>query len=212
MRGTTFTRIGILGTALLAMAGAGCGDLVRQGRGPVQVVIMSLTAASGADPERLGGTLHSDVITNVTRTINGTQVTVPTVFSDHGQVVMSLLLKDPGQPGVASTPSAINQVTFTRYRVSFTRADGRNMPGVDVPYGFDGAITFTVPQDGTVTANFELVRHIAKSEAPLRALQNAAGTISTIAEVSFYGRDQAGNDVAASGSILVDFGNFGDPS
>ena len=35
--------------------------------------------------------------------------------------------------------------------------------------------------------------------------------ISTIAEVTFYGRDQAGNDVSATGSMGVDFGNFGDP-
>jgi hypothetical protein len=35
--------------------------------------------------------------------------------------------------------------------------------------------------------------------------------ISTIADVTFYGRDQAGNDVSATGSIGIDFGNFGDP-
>ncbi len=209
---TSFARISVLGASLLALTSAGCGDVVRQGRGPVQVVIMSLTAASGADPEKLGGTLHSDVITLVTRSVNGNQVQQATIFSDHGQVIMSLLLKDPGQPGLASAPSAINQVTFSRYRVTYRRADGRNVPGVDVPYPFDGAATFTVPFDGTVTANFELVRHIAKNEAPLSALQNAAATISTIAEVTFYGRDQAGNDVTASGSILIDFGNFGDPS
>ena len=27
---------------------------------------------------------------------------------------------------------------MTRYRVEFRRTDGRNTPGVDVPYGFDG--------------------------------------------------------------------------
>lgn len=212
MTRTSFARISVLGVSLLALTSAGCGDVVRQGRGPVQVVIMSLVAASGADPQRMGGTLHSDVITLVTRTVNGTQVQQPTVFSDHGQVVMALLLKDPGQPGIATAPSAINQVTFTRYRVAYRRADGRNAPGIDVPYPFDGAATFTVPLDGTVTANFEIVRHVAKSEAPLSALQNAAATISTITEVTFYGRDQAGNDVTASGSILIDFGNFGDPA
>ena len=145
MTRTLLTRISVLGVSLLALGSTGCGDLVRQGRGPSQVVIMSLVAASGADPERLGGTLHSDVITNVTTTINGTQTTVPTIFSDSGQVIMSLLLKDPGQPGIASTPSAINQVTFTRYRVTYRRADGRNVPGVDVPHAFDGALNQRQP-------------------------------------------------------------------
>jgi hypothetical protein len=203
----------IVTCALLGIASAGCGDLVRQGRGPSQVVIMSLQGASGADPEELGGTLRSDVITNITRTENGAQVTVPTIFNDIGEVVMSLVLKDQGQPGLASTPSAINQVTFTRYRVAYQRSDGRNVQGTDVPFTFDGAVTFTVPAEGTVTAGFTIVRHTAKSEAPLRALRNGGGPIlSTIADVTFYGRDQAGNDVQATGSISIDFGDFGDPS
>jgi len=29
--------------------------------------------------------------------------------------------------------------------------------------------------------------------------------------VTFYGHDQAGNDISATGSIGVEFGNFGDP-
>ena len=39
-------------------------------------------------------------------------------------------------------------MTIDRYRVSYRRADGRNMQGVDVPYTFDSAVTFTVPTQG----------------------------------------------------------------
>jgi len=35
--------------------------------------------------------------------------------------------------------------------------------------------------------------------------------ISTIAEITFYGRDQTGRDVSVTAQMLVDFGNFGDP-
>jgi hypothetical protein len=101
-------------------------------------------------------------------------------------------------------------VTFTRYRVAYRRADGRNTPGVDVPYPFDSAATFTVGEED-VTVTFQLVRHTAKEEAPLRALSNNATIIQTIAEVTFYGRDQAGNEVSATGNIGIAFGNFGDP-
>ena len=52
----------------------------------------------------------------------------------------------------------------------FIRADGRNTPGVDVPYGFDGAFTVDGRRGETATAAFTLVRHIAKQEAPLGAL------------------------------------------
>jgi hypothetical protein len=33
-----------------------------------------------------------------------------------------------------------------------------------------------------------------------------------LARVTFYGHDQAGNEVIATGQIQIDFGNFGDPA
>jgi hypothetical protein len=35
--------------------------------------------------------------------------------------------------------------------------------------------------------------------------------ISTIAEITFYGRDQAGNEVTAVGMMNVNFGDWADP-
>jgi hypothetical protein len=102
-------------------------------------------------------------------------------------------------------------VTINRYRVIYRRTDGRNAEGTEVPYRFDSALTFTVPSDGVATAGFQLVRNTAKWEAPLRALAFDRGFIHTIAEVTFYGRDQAGNDVSVSASIGIDFADFADP-
>jgi hypothetical protein len=205
---TRFASASCLGLALVS---AGCGELVRQGRTPAQVVINSLAAASGAEPDDMGGVLHSDVVTLVSRTINEVETLVPTIYADLGEVQMSLIMRDPGLPSAPSTPSALNQITMSRYRVTYRRTDGRNTPGIDVPFPFDGAITFTVPSSGIVTAGFEIVRHTAKQEAPLRGLAAGGTIISTLAEVTFYGRDQAGNEVSVSGNITVDFGNFGDP-
>ncbi len=201
----------MLAVLLAAGAAAGCGDVARSGRSPALVVIGSLEAASGASPTTFGGTLDSDVITNVTRTVGGAQVLEPTVFSDVGRATLRLTLKDPGVPGNASSPSSLNQVTITRYQVTFRRSDGRNTPGVDVPQPFDSAVTVTVPADGTTTATFELVRNTAKQEAPLSALRSSGVVIATVADVTFIGRDLAGNTVTVTGSIGVQFGNFGDP-
>ena len=66
---------------------------------------------------------------------------------------------------------SLNQVTFTEYRVEYRLNDGRRQPGVDVPFPISSALTFTVPAAGTVTAAFELVRNLAKREAPLLALR-----------------------------------------
>ena len=60
---------------------------------------------------------------------------------------------------------------------------------------------------------FVLVRAQAKVEAPLKSLRRRRRrrSISTIADVTFYGKDQTGNDVAVTGSISVNFADWGDP-
>lgn len=184
---------------LLALGVAGCGEYVDSGRSPARPIISVLEGASGAEPDGFGNPLSSDVITD------------GAIFSDLGRVTMRLILRDPGSPGFTAAPTAVNQVTFTRYRVTYRRADGRNTQGVDVPYGFDSATTFTVPNEGTITASFEVVRHQAKLEGPLLALRVNSEIVTTIADITFYGKDVAGNDVSATGSMQVNFGNFADP-
>jgi hypothetical protein len=180
-----------------------------QGRSPVQVVVQKLEGAQGNKPDELGNPLVSDVETIVT-TPDPCSTTSPchTVFNDLGEATLSLLLKDPGQTGVVSKPSDLNSVTLTRYRVNYRRADGHNVPGVDVPFPIDSAVTITIPAEGTATVPFELVRNTAKREAPLRNLLGSSLILSTIADVTFYGRDQVGNDVTVSGSLGVNFGDF----
>ena len=180
----------------LAVMTAGCGEFLRQDQTSSILVIDSLLAASGAeDTLTFTGTLQSDV------------VTAGSVFSDPGQVTMRVISKDLGSP-VRPT----NTVTITRYLVKFRRSDGRNTPGVDVPQPFDSAVTFTVASASTgVTHGFELIRHVAKLEAPLLALENNPVIISTVADITFVGRDQAGRELSATGSIGVQFGNFADP-
>jgi hypothetical protein len=183
-----------------------CGDVVRQGRGPMFLVIDSLTASRGGGTGTGTNVLLSDVITNLRTPAPCTAaLPCPTVLNDTGTVALRLLQKDVASPSV---PTTNNQVTISRYRVRYRRADGRNVPGVDVPHGFDGAATVTIQAAGSL--GFELVRHIAKMESPLVELLSSATVITTIADVTFYGRDQVGNDVAVTGSIQINFGNFGD--
>jgi hypothetical protein len=187
------------GAVVLIAASVSCGDAVRQGKSPVYLVIDSLTS---------GGSnfLQSDVVKMVTSPAPCSADTpCPTVFSDSGQVVLESLQKDV----TATSPTTNAAITISRYHINYRRADGKNTPGVDVPYGFDGALTGTT-SGGQLTLNFELVRHVAKMETPLAELATNAAVITTIADVTFYGRDVIGNDVSVNGSIQVDFGNFGD--
>jgi hypothetical protein len=205
--------IEVAGALAVLVGSVSCGNVARTGRSPSFLVIDSMTAASGAIPGTFGAPLHSDVVTFVKKTVNGVDTQVPTIFNDLGKVTLRILLKDPGSPGAAAAPSEINAITVNRYHVEFIRADGRNVQGIDVPYAFDGALT------GPVTASpvefgFEIVRAQAKEEAPLKALAFSGGSIfiSTLANVTFYGHDQAGNEVSVSGSIGVDFADWGDPA
>lgn len=204
-------RAAIALVAAVAMSAASCGEVARTGQSPAFLIINSLTAASGADPETFSSILLSDVETLVEQEVNGETVKVPTIYNDLGKVSFTLALKDPGTPATPTSPSTLNSITLNRYRVSFRRADGRNTPGVDVPYGFDGAFTITVSD--SAEAGFDIVRHQMKEEPPLKNLAHGGGAnlISAIADVTFYGRDQAGNEVQATGSITVNFGDFADP-
>ena len=61
-----------------------------------------------------------------------------------------------------------NAITVNRYRVVYRRSDGRNTPGVDVPYAFDGARRPSRSARATTSPiPFVLVRVQAKLEAPL---------------------------------------------
>lgn len=178
-----------------------CGDVVRSSRSPVMLVMNSLSG--GTTP---AATLLSDVVGSRTSPDPcSTTSPCPTVFNDPGTATLTVVMKD-----ATVTPSSNNRVTINRYRVEFRRADGRNTPGVDVPHPFDGAVTLTIPVGSIGSTGFELVRLTAKEESPLVQLVVNPNIISTIATVTFFGQDLVGNDVSATGQILIEFGNFAD--
>jgi hypothetical protein len=196
-------RLGGLGLILCgSFALASCHSNVINGHSPVYAVIDSLLGESTTKAGSVGtfsNHLASDVVTN------------HSVFEDIGQVTIHTDLRDVTAP---NAPTSNNNVTFTHYSVTYHRTDGHNVQGVDVPYSFEGASTFTVPAGGQTTATFVLVRVQAKLEPPLINLAGGGGNIviSTIADVTFYGKDQTGTDVSVAGSLDVNFADWGDPS
>jgi hypothetical protein len=187
------------------MVGCG-GELLRTGRAPVYLTIRSLEASANGGGSR-SAFLLSDVQTMVEQTVNGVTRQVAMVFNDNAIVTIAVDAKNP-----TVETSALNAVTLTRYRVNFRRTDGRNTPGVDVPLGFDGALSLTIPAGSTGEVAFEIVRHQAKLEPPLASMAGFGGLgfLSAIADVTIYGRDQNGNEVQVSGRMDIHFGDFGD--
>ena len=199
----------LLGLAALIAASVSCGDVSRQGSSPVYLVIDSLAAIRGGPTVGSAvSSLNSDVITNITTPLPCAPASpCPTIFGDSGTVALRAPLKDIGS---GLSPTTNNEVTITRYHVTYIRADGRNTQGVDVPYAFDGAVTITITAGGTANTGFDLVRVVAKEEAPLVQLKTSNNFISAIAQVTFYGVDRTGNAVSVMGQIGIQFGNFGD--
>lgn len=206
--------LGLATLVTLPFVASCASDTVRQGRGGSYLIIETLEGASGAKAcDEWGTSLPSDVITYVkTKLPGGEEIQVPTIYEDCGRVRVRLALKNIGSTTSPTEPTTNNFITISRYRVVYRRADGRNTPGVDVPYPFDGGMTLTVG-DQPATGGFLLVRSQAKEEAPLIALGRGGGAIgiTTIADVTFYGADQVGNEVTATGSLTINFTNYGDP-
>jgi len=194
-------RRALLGAALVAAATMlpGCTSQQLQGAGSSYLIVDALNASRG-DADDFAGQLESDVIG-------------PTgVVSDVAKIDLRLGMKDPGTTTNPSTPTSANFITVTRYHVKYVRSDGRNTQGVDVPYEFDGGATVTVRDGASIsTLVITLVRASAKLEAPLLALRTQGGQVvlTTIAEVTLYGTDQAGREVSVQGKIAVTFADFG---
>ncbi len=169
----------------------------------VQVVSMRAQSVDDQGLSEIGGDLFSDVCAGV-----GFLQSECGVFNDNGVVVMTAFPKDRTQPSTELL--GVNSVQFERYRVTYIRADGRNVAGVDVPYPFDGAANFLVPADGSdVERSFIVVRHQAKGESPLREIGgNLAAILSVIAQIDFYGHDGAGRGVMATGYLNITFADF----
>lgn len=186
--------------AALTTGAASCGDVARSGQSPMYLAINSLRDSNGAHH------LLSDVVVNRTAPAPCSATSpCPTTFNDTAVAAFAVVPKN-----LQVTPTSNNDVTLHRFRVVYRRADGRNTPGVDVPYPWEGSGTVTIPGGGTATLTFEIVRHVTKEEAPLLQLRTNPNVITTTADVTFYGTDRAGNDISATGSIQIDFGNFAD--
>lgn len=191
----------ILGAAFVAAFTVlpGCTSRQMEGASSSYLIVDALNASPG-DLDEFSGQLDSDVLG-----LNG-------VVSDVAKVDLRLGLKDPGTTTNPSSPTSANFITITRYHVKYVRTDGRNTQGVDVPYEFDGGASVTVRDGASIsTLVITLVRAQAKLEAPLLALRNQGGQVilSTIAEVTLYGTDQAGREVSVMSKITVAFADYG---
>jgi hypothetical protein len=187
----------VLPIILLAIS---CNPLSDDTQSASMLVVENLTGTDMDGTE--GNFLQSDVIFE-----DPDDPESATIYADSAMVSFRGRLLDPAS---LTGPSHYNDITVTRYVVSYIRADGRNTEGVDVPYSFEGNMSVVVPIDSVTNASFVIVREVAKLEPPLIGLHEwrDAGVINCTAKVDFYGQDQVGETVRATGYLTVYFANY----
>jgi hypothetical protein len=203
----------------LVAATTSCGGTSSSSQSSDYLTVVSLMGAPGGTSKgNTAGTPSSTLLSSVQVLLTSplpcsTTSPCPTVFDDIGLAALEVTPKNTllSGPTAATTPN--NQITLTRYHVAYSRADGQNTPGVGVPYAFDGTLTATLQPQATGSSGtivqFELVRQVAKEEAPLvQLIESSSTVINTIATVTFYGSDQVGNAVSVSASMSIEFGYF----
>lgn len=188
--------------ALLVVAGLplfGCTpDFITNNSASVFMEIASIEAASGSS---VGGEIRSDVVSDE-----------GSVFNDDANVTVNIFRKNPS----VSSTSPLEHTYMDSYEVRYTRVDGHNVEGVDVPFHITGPLGNARVHTPTDTGELEIelpitiVRHAAKLEPPLRNLRKGGGLdlITTVAEVTIYGRQINGQALKATGRVQVTFSDF----
>ncbi len=176
-----------------------CNPIEDESRSDSVLLIVRLMGMDIEDNE--ADFLQSDVV------IIDQETGAGTVAADSAKVTFTAQTLDP-QPWLGT--SHYSDIIVTHYVVTYSRSDGKNSEGVDVPYSFDGSMSAMVQADAQTDVNFVIVRAVAKLEPPLvnLATGRGEGELKTTARIDFYGHDTIGNEVKATGYLTVFFANY----
>jgi len=185
----------------LALGLAACNPIENESQSASVLVLNSLT---GLDVQ---GAVSNFLASDVVRVDPVTKAR--SWRADAAQATLAVMPLDPA-PILGTSP--YYDVVVTRYIITFVRSDGRNVPGRDVPYGFEGSMSLRIAVNGTATASFVVVREVAKQEPPLLGLYDGTPdeVLNITAKIEFYGHDLANRAVKATGYLAVTFANFVD--
>ena len=197
----------VLSTTLLGLASLGLWSCVGSpGNQNGSPVILEITEIEGVNENGgTAGTPSSVLLSDV--------LFKGSVFNDNALIFVQVI---PKNQTAGLTLGNLDAVFLDSYSVVYTRTDGQNQQGVDVPYAFTGPMSFQIPANASggqpAQVSIIVVRHQAKSEPPLSLLDGGGqnGVITTIATITIYGHTLGGQVVTATGSLEVVFADFGD--
>ena len=173
------------------------------------LTITSILGQPGSNGEADGSPMLSDTCDNPSSQPQDPEFC--TVFNDNALIAFRNDYLQIG-PGIGLSPSYINDIIVTQYRVDYFRPNNRNTPGVDVPFGIDGSMNIRVLVNASQTQTILVVRHTAKREPPLSELDSGPGeqVLTCNAQMKFFGADISGHTVSATGFLEIHFANYGE--
>jgi len=191
----------VAAVSALAFALAACNALENNTDSMSRLIILSL---KGQDMEGAAADyIQSDIL------FQDPASGATSIYADIANAIMTAQMLDPDP---VNGVSSFADIQLEKYQVTFTRADGRNTPGVDVPWPFEGSLRATIQIGSQTGVSFVIVRESAKMESPLVDLLQDSTRVenfTAIAMVTFYGHDLSGKAVSASASISITFANYG---
>jgi hypothetical protein len=183
--------------ALAFLAVAACNSVENSTDSNTRLIIEDLT---GLDLQGIDSQFcRSDVL------YTNSQTGTATIVADIGKATLS---SEPLDPNPVLGNSTYLDIQMEKVAVSYTRADGHNTPGTDVPYAFEVGVTGMVRVGSPTTITFTLVREAAKEELPLVTLRGSGEVIEATAKIIFYGRDLSGRAVMATGYLPITFADY----
>jgi hypothetical protein len=187
--------LGLMAIASAILLLYSCNPVENDTRSASQLVVEAVTGTDSGG--KTADFLQSDVVTNAT------------IYADVAGATLRAETLDPA-PLLGN--SQFNDILVTRYTVSYSRTDGRNTPGVDVPYPFEGSLSALVKVGSTTAISFVVVREVAKLEPPLIGLVDGGAelVLQVTAKIDFYGHDMADREVKATGYLAIFFANYAD--
>jgi hypothetical protein len=187
-------RIAVIFSAFLALIS--CNPVEDDSESATMLLVDNML---GKDAEgKAGNFLQSDVV-----------LSTGSIIADTASATLRAVTLDP-DPLLGTSP--YNDIVITRYIVSYSRTDGGNVPGVNVPYPFEGSLSTVVKAGSQATISFVIVREVAKVEPPLIGLVDLGEqmVLACTAKVEFYGHDNVNKTVKATGYLTIYFANYAD--
>lgn len=175
----------------------GCNKVENITNSATKLIVEVIT---GTDLEGNEGStiVYSDVITS-----SGS------VFNDTAVATMRAEVLDPLQ----TSTTFYQEVIVDQIDISYSRTDGLNIEGRDVPYSFSQKVYISVSIGQPTELGFVIITHNAKAESPLVELINLGqeGILKLEARITFHSKDLAGNRLEpVTGTVSIWCGNFAD--